>query len=55
MSFKHLFSWINGREVFGEGATRKWRCPECGWWRPWAEEKCIACGKKRDGEPGSTE
>ena len=42
------FSVLNGREVFDNGDSRRWRCPVCAWWRDWNEERCCGCGLTRD-------
>ncbi len=44
---ENSFSVINGREVFDNGFSRQWRCPNCKWWRNWEDEHCI-CGARRD-------
>jgi hypothetical protein len=42
------FFQLNGREVFVNEALKRWRCPECAWWRDWDEERCCGCGLHRD-------
>ena len=44
-----IFTRVNGREVFQNGANKRWRCPVCAWWREWDVESCSACGTQRDG------
>jgi hypothetical protein len=46
-----FFSIINGREVFDNGQTKRWRCPKCEWWLEWAQLVCSNCGSLRDGVP----
>jgi hypothetical protein len=50
MRRKGGFFKINGREVYANATSKRWRCPECKWWRDWAEERCCACGSRRDGD-----
>ena len=42
------FTQVNGREVFDNGLTRRWRCPSCKWWQEWDKERCSCCGALRD-------
>jgi hypothetical protein len=46
MAENGLFTVINGREVFDNGTSKRWRCPKCEWWRDWEDEHCI-CGAPR--------
>jgi hypothetical protein len=43
-----FFSIVNGRQVYDNGLTKLWRCPECKWWREWEEKQCCACKLLRD-------
>ncbi|MBZ5728543.1 MAG: hypothetical protein LAP87_26620 [Acidobacteriia bacterium] len=49
------FRVIHGREVYADGVAMRWRCPACQWWRDWAEERCCACGCRRDGDAGQSQ
>jgi hypothetical protein len=42
------FTVVNGRVVFDNGITKRWRCPVCAWWREWQVKSCSACGTHRD-------
>jgi hypothetical protein len=42
------FSKINGRDVYTDAVSKRWRCPECKWWRDWSQDHCCACGYMRD-------
>lgn len=42
------FSELNGREIFGLGQSKIWRCPVCAWWREWSQDRCCGCGTVRD-------
>ncbi len=46
------FLVANGRVVFDNGVTKRWQCPECRWWREWADECCPVCRSPREAADG---
>ena len=47
------FTVVNGRVVFDNGITKRWRCPVCAWWREWQVESCSACAIWTPARPSS--
>lgn len=39
---------VNGRKVLDNGATKRWRCPQCRWWQEWEQKVCRCCAAPRD-------